>query len=588
MIARRLAAAAILALGMGALAIPRSAGAAGYPLTSYSFTSAPGEYIGGGLSATYTPANATIRLSGDAGYPIVSVTTSTDWWYIVFAAPSGDLLHPGTYEGVERAAFHTGRAAGMDVIGDGRSCNDVYGSFAINQIATDPRGSVTRLDATFTQYCESATAPALTGTVLYNAAPLSYSFSSDPGDYIGQGQARAYTGATSLFILSGTPEGVTFIVSGLRDQWTIQLAPPRGKRLTPGTYANAERAPFRTGNHPGLDVFGDGRVCDSVSGTFTITTLETNGGGDVNRLDGTFVQYCDGATSGLYGTVHMSSLHSAAAYTVPLPTAPGSAVVRTTLSLNSTTGDPIGQGNTASYAPPAAVFKVSGDSADLTVAVTTSTEAWSLELAAPLGERLHPGFYNNAERARWRTGRSPGLDLSVNGQVCNGVYGSFVLNQIGADLKGRISTLDATFTQNCGSSDASPLRGTILYNASPLSYEYSSDAGDAIGQGSAGIYAGAIATFDMQGDSTGFTYSVSGLRDAWTIQLAAPRLKTGTYTSGFSVSGDGRGCGTYAGTLTISDVRFDTSGALTALKASFVQHCDGAAPAMRGTIDFNA
>ena len=43
---------------------------------------------------------------------------------------------------------------------------------------------------------------------------------------------------------------------------------------------------------------------------------------------------------------------------------------------------------------------------DVTVAVTSGSDWWSVELAAPRGEQLHPGTYSNAERAPFRTGRS--------------------------------------------------------------------------------------------------------------------------------------------------------------------------------------
>jgi hypothetical protein len=269
--------------------------------TEYRYTSQPGDYIGGGTSNSYTPANATITIRGAADYLTISVTTSTEFWYIDLAAPAGELLHPGTYYNAERAPFRTGRAPGLDVSGDGRGCNEVWGTFAINQIQTNAAGDVIVLDATFTQQCESSTAPLLQGVVKFKARPLSYSFKSDQGDFIGQGEAKKYEGATSLFSLSGTNTSISYSVSGLRDMWGIGIAPPTGKQLAVGTYDTSD---IPDSTHAGLNVSGDGRGCGSSVGTLTINGISFNGAGNVTRLNANFVQHCEEATPALHGTIH--------------------------------------------------------------------------------------------------------------------------------------------------------------------------------------------------------------------------------------------------------------------------------------------
>jgi hypothetical protein len=204
------------------------------------------------------------------------------------------------YYDAERAAFRTGHAPGIDVSGNGRGCNEIWGSFAINQIATDAAGKVTMLDATFTQRCESSTAPALKGVVKFNARPLSYSFRSDAGDYIGGGIAKTYFGATSTFSLKGTDRRLQYSVSGLRDDWTALIEAPSGRRLKTRTY-NTSR--FADANHAGLDVFGNGRGCNQSTGTLTITAITLNRQGNVTRLGATFEQHCEGAAAALHETI---------------------------------------------------------------------------------------------------------------------------------------------------------------------------------------------------------------------------------------------------------------------------------------------
>lgn len=286
-----------------ALAQPAAA-AAGTPaaVTEYSHTSQAGDYIGQGVSAAYTPATATITAGGTAEYVRFRVSTDTTWWDVDLAAPVGEELHPGVYRDAERAAFRTGRSPGLDVSGDGRGCNEVYGQFSVDQLETDASGAITVLDATYTQHCESADAPALKGVVKYQAYPLSYAYTSDAGDYTGQGLSQTHTGATSTFSLSGGADGIRYGVSGKREYWSASLAPPTGEQFEAGRTYRAERS--AAAGVAGLDMGGNGRGCNTITGELTVTTLVLNDDGTVKAFAGTFVQHCEGAEAALRGTIH--------------------------------------------------------------------------------------------------------------------------------------------------------------------------------------------------------------------------------------------------------------------------------------------
>lgn len=273
------------------------------PVSSYKFTSAAGDYIGQGGTGSYVAPAATVNVGGTGASLVVDVSTATDDWAIDLAAPIGDVLRPGVYHDAERAPFRTGRSPGLDVSGEGRGCNEVYGQFSVNQIKTDPTtGAVTLLDATFTQHCESATAPALTGTVKYQAYPLSYGFTSDAGDYIGGGASVTYTGATSTFTLSGTTSRFQYGVSGKRDDWTALVAPPAGQTFAAGQTYQTTR--MGDGGTAELDVFGDGRGCNTSTGDLTISKLAADPDGTITALAATFTQHCEGGTPALHGTIH--------------------------------------------------------------------------------------------------------------------------------------------------------------------------------------------------------------------------------------------------------------------------------------------
>jgi hypothetical protein len=68
-------------------------------------------------------------------------------------------------------------------------------------------------------------------------------------------------------------------------------------------YDKAQRWPFQDAGHPGLDVSGDGRGCNTVSGKFQIQELETDTDG-LASFTATFEHHCEGGTPALRGCVH--------------------------------------------------------------------------------------------------------------------------------------------------------------------------------------------------------------------------------------------------------------------------------------------
>jgi hypothetical protein len=141
--------------------------------------------------------------------------------------------------------------------------------------------------------------PALGGNFL--------SFVSDTGDYIGQGWTLLEQAPTTIF--SGTLDAqnhLSFNIigsNGVRTlNWTLDLQPPQGQQLVPGTYLSATRYPFQSPAVPGLSFSGDSRGCNELSGQFTITDVAF-AGGVVQRLSATFEQHCEGGGPALRGTL---------------------------------------------------------------------------------------------------------------------------------------------------------------------------------------------------------------------------------------------------------------------------------------------
>jgi hypothetical protein len=285
---------------------PGAAGAIG-PTTSLTLKSSPGDWVGDGQQQSFSSSDGTFSVSGTTADLTVNFTSTdgSQYWTADFAAPRGQKLQPGVYYNAERAPFRTGRAPGIDVYGDSRGCNQDFGSFAVNQIAAKSSGAIKLLDIDFVQHCESPTAPALKGTVLFGARPLSYSFKSQTGDWVGAGKSKTYLNSTSTFSIFGNQNGVEFEVSGLRDDWSVQLEAPQGQTLQPGVYLGATRFPFEDPSVPGLTVSSDGAGCNQDFGSFVISTIHFDKAGNVDELSASFVQHCESlAAPALTGVIH--------------------------------------------------------------------------------------------------------------------------------------------------------------------------------------------------------------------------------------------------------------------------------------------
>lgn len=132
-----------------------------------------------------------------------------------------------------------------------------------------------------------------------------------------------------------------------------------------------------------------------------------------------------------------------------------------------------------------------------------------------------------------------------------------------------------------------------------------SDAGDYIGQGQNWSYSLPPDSFSSQIPyNNGVEAIVNAANgDWWYLDFGAPFgavLTPGTYTSaarwpfqdpsqpGLSVSGVGRGCNTLTGSFTVLDATYAPDGSVQTFHATFEQHCEGAAAALRGEVQLRS
>src|SRR5438128_8130388 len=126
---------------------------------------------------------------------------------------------------------------------------------------------------------------------------------SDPCDYIGQGQNYYYTPADfAVTAQKNFDNGVSISFSNGSHNWNLDFAGPDQAPLQVQVYENATRFPFQAAGEPGLDVSGDGRGCNELTGQFEVKQIVYSGDTIVS-FHATFVQHCEGGGPALTGEV---------------------------------------------------------------------------------------------------------------------------------------------------------------------------------------------------------------------------------------------------------------------------------------------
>ncbi|EGM76632.1 hypothetical protein Rhein_3362 [Rheinheimera sp. A13L] len=142
-------------------------------------------------------------------------------------------------------------------------------------------------------------------------------FTSDQGDYIGQGQTVLHqTEGSVVNYLSMFEQWNTIRASieySENDQnynWSLSFSAANGAPLTTGHYTGASRHPFQPFNTPGLDFTGNGRGCNTSRGEFTIHEIAYSGDENSPQLDVLamdLVQYCEGGPTKIKASIRINS-----------------------------------------------------------------------------------------------------------------------------------------------------------------------------------------------------------------------------------------------------------------------------------------
>jgi hypothetical protein len=379
---------------------------------------------------------------------------------------------------------------------------------------------------------------------------------SDTGDYIGGGVASEFDGSNASFSGTLTSSYISLNVSGgtTGGYMTLEIAPPPGANFQTGYYANAQRTAFRTAGHPGLDIYGNGRGCNTVSGAFEVRVLAISNG-LISRLDLLYEQHCEGGTPALFGEVRINDPSATQAVvsstSITWPYMPlGAQGTTVPVYVRNLTSNPFTIGTLSIVGADAAMFGLASDQCS--------------------GQTLIGGASCFVFVTFKPTGQGPRT--------------ARLIIPIGSGR--RAVQLDA------------------LIRPGSTYLQMQSQPGDYIGQGQTYNFTPANAQMGASASPSGFHMGLSASDGQWwnvdMVPASGQVLAPGNYPNatrypfngsgnGLSVDGDGRGCNTLTGSFNVTQALFSAvDNSLLNFQATFTQHCEGAAPALTGTVAWNA
>lgn len=143
------------------------------------------------------------------------------------------------------------------------------------------------------------------------------------------------------------------------------------------------------------------------------------------------------------------------------PTSAALPAPHTEVVLDGEAGEPVTQGARLRFTDVVAVIGFEDTTVSLDVSAGGVTR--TIALAAPVGQPIAVGAYEQAARTNLSAAGRPGLSVTGGGVGCNTVSGRFVVDQLVRDQGGLLQAFSARFEHHCEGAEPA-LFGSVSYN----------------------------------------------------------------------------------------------------------------------------
>lgn len=378
------------------------------------------------------------------------------------------------------------------------------------------------------------------------AARSTVTMVSESGDWVGAGTSRLWRTPRDSITTGGSKSLLGVSVSGASGSFTLDFAAPNGRRLEPGFYGGAQRYPFEEAGTPGLDVSGDGRGCNEVSGRFWVLDLSR----DHSRVWVVYEEHCEGGQPAVFGEIRIGEKR------------PGGPVVAPTR-----VQWPDSYPGVAKRPVPVHVVNPLSTSIDVSDASIVAGGSDFSVLGNDCGT-LAPG-----DDCTVYVGWTPTIRGDRVGELrLTTSAGTRWVPLTGSGIAGK-----TFWTMHSQPGD---------WVGGGHDFDWSPENGAQLGIGGSETYAWASVDAGNDWYDAEFEAAPGGLLLPGTTYDNATRYPFNA-GAGISISGDGAGCNEDSGSFTVQDSAFTDSGQLKRLLLDFTQYCDGSSAALTGTISWN-
>lgn len=136
----------------------------------------------------------------------------------------------------------------------------------------------------------------------------SLTLSGDAGEFVSAGKSwNLKNPAQAIQLTQDGPGEIEISFGHGESEFDASFSTDTGQRFVVKTYGGAERFGFASDGHPGIEISGDGRACNGIVGSFTVTNVTYGADGSVSHFSASFVQRCDDSKLTAKGAVDLSA-----------------------------------------------------------------------------------------------------------------------------------------------------------------------------------------------------------------------------------------------------------------------------------------